>query len=105
MVAASTVHWLILLDTRFISASGAPAPRRAHVTVETISGNSDRNGATHWTRKNRLTPNSAAAASIDSRNGWAVSSRSAPPPPRRPAIAADRPQPRWRSAHRDTRGV
>ena len=46
--------------------------KKPGMNAETFSGNSDRNGATHCTSTNWLTPNTAASASIDSRNGCAV---------------------------------
>src|SRR6266550_1613893 len=90
IMAASTVHWLMLLDTRFMSAIGAWVTRRAQENAETFSGNSERNGATHWTSTNWLTPNSPATASIDSRNGWAVAYSSPPPVANSPPIGARR---------------
>src|SRR5437660_12017577 len=95
----------MLLDTMFISAMGAWVTRRAQRNADTFSGNSDRNGATHWTSTNWLTPSSPATASIDSRNGWAVTYRSAPPAPNNPMMAAGRRHPGWRYAQRDTAGV
>ncbi len=47
-IPTSKVHWLILLDTIFISAIGARSAVRAKYTVEAISGNSDTIGAIHW---------------------------------------------------------
>src|SRR5437667_320400 len=90
-MAARPVHWLMLLETRFISAMGARVTRRAQPSVDTISGNSDRNGATHCTRKNCPNPSSAATASIDSRKGCAVAYSNEPPAANSPPIAA-----RWR---------
>src|SRR6266568_8429532 len=95
----------MLLDSMFIIAIGAWVTRRAHWNAETFSGNSERNGATHCTSTNWLTPTTPATASIDSRNGWAVTYSSAPPTPNRPMIAAGRRQPRWRYAQRDTAGA
>src|SRR5438552_6620660 len=95
----------MLLDTMFISAMGAWVTRRAQRNAEIFSGNSERNGATHCTSTNWLTPTTPATASIDSRKGWAVTYSSAPPTVNRPMIAAGRRQPGWRYAHRDTAGA
>src|SRR6266849_4671418 len=95
----------MLLETMFMSAIGACVTRRAHPNVDTNSGNSDRNGATHWTRKNWLMPSVAATAIIDSRNGCAVTYSSPPPTANNPPIAAFCLQPGWRYAHRDTDGA
>ena len=62
----------MLLDTMFTSAIGAVRTRLAHWNADTFSGNSLRNGATHCTSTNWLTPTVPAIASIDSRNGCAV---------------------------------
>src|SRR5207245_2568632 len=67
----------MLLETMFMSAIGACVTRRAHPKVDTNSGNSDRKGATHCTRKNWLMPSVAATAIIDSRKGGAVTHSSA----------------------------
>src|SRR4029077_13257688 len=104
-MAASTVHWLMLLDTMFIRAMGACVTRRAQANDDTFSGNSERNGATHCTSTNWLTPSTPARASIDSMNGWAVTYSSAPPAPNNPAMAAGRRHRVWRYAQRATAGV
>src|SRR5258706_13817068 len=101
-MAARIVHWLMLLDTMFISAIGAWVTRRAHVNVDTNSGNSDRNGATHWTRKNWLMPISPANAVIDVRNGCAVTYSSSPPTANSPPTPACPRTPPGRQAPRDT---
>ena len=36
----------------FISATGARVTRRAQANAEVFSGNSERNGATHWMKTN-----------------------------------------------------
>src|SRR3954471_24445282 len=95
----------MLLDTMFISAIGACVTRRAQPNVETNSGNSDKNGATHCTRKNWLMPNAAATAIIEFKKGCAVAYNSAPPTANRPPIAAFCRQPRCRYAQRETRGA
>src|SRR2546430_11642619 len=91
----------MLLDTMFISAMGAWVTRRAQRNADTFSGNSERNGATHWTSTNWLTPKRPATASMDSRNGCAVAYNSPPPAANSPPIAAWRRQLRWRYAQRD----
>jgi len=65
IIAARMVHWLMLLETMFINAIGALVTRRAQLNVETNSGNSERNGAIHCTRKNWLMPSVAATAIIE----------------------------------------
>src|SRR6266581_5429206 len=56
IMAASTVHWLMLEDTMFMRAMGAWRMVEAHLKAETFSGNSERNGATHWMKTNSLMP-------------------------------------------------
>src|SRR6267143_2560116 len=84
IIAARIVHWWILLDTMFMSAMGARVTRRAQLNVETNSENSERNGATHWTRKNWLIPTTVASAIIEFRNGCAVTYNNTPPTPNNP---------------------
>src|SRR2546425_12921293 len=88
IIAARIVHWLILLETMFINAIGARVTRRAQLNVDTNSGNSERNGATHCTRKNWLMPSVAATAIIELRKGCAVTYSIAPPTASRPPMAA-----------------
>src|SRR5256885_15762840 len=95
----------MLLDTMFISAIGACVTRRAQPNVETNSGNSERNGATHCTKKNWLIPTVAASAIIELRNGCAVRNSSPPPTANSPPMAACFRHPGCWYAHRDTRGA
>src|SRR5882672_11205570 len=87
IIAARMVHWLMLLETMFINAIGALVTRRAQLNVETNSGNSERNGAIHCTRKNWLMPSIA------------------PPTANRPPMAAFCRHPGRRKAQRDTAGA
>ena len=49
------------------------APRQANSVTMTSSGASDAIGATHWTSRNSLIPNSCPVATSDSPNGCATS--------------------------------
>src|SRR5512141_3031844 len=102
MSAERIDHWLIVDETRFITAIGAFEICRAQLNAESFSGNSERNGATHWTKTNCETPNETASASIDSTKECAETSSSAPPTRKMPAIA--RPGRRRESAQRETAG-
>src|ERR1041384_135346 len=79
-IAASIVHWLIFELTMFINAIGALVTRRAQLNAETFSGNSDKNGATHWTNTNVEIPRPIATAFKLSRKGSAATYRIKPPP-------------------------
>src|SRR5947207_6073731 len=104
MSAERIDHWLIVEETRFITAIGAFVIWRAQLNAESFSGNSDRNGASHCTKTNCETPAATAIASIDSTNERAETRRIAPPTTKIPAIAQPRfPGPRS-SAQRETRG-
>src|SRR5258706_10014888 len=97
-------HWLMVEDTRFMTAIGAFVIWRAQLKAKSFSGNSERNGATHCTKTNAGTPAEIASASIDSTNAWAETRRIAPPTMKMPAMAhALRPGPN-ESAHRETAG-
>ena len=78
MSAERIDHWLIVDETRFMTAIGAFEIWRAQLNAESFSGNSERNGATHWTKTNGATPTEIASASIDSTNAWAETTRIAP---------------------------
>ena len=71
IIAASMVHWLMFADTMFISAIAALPRRRAQYMALIFSGNSDRNGATHWMNRYSETPKYTANCSMLSRNGCA----------------------------------
>src|SRR5664279_4246402 len=75
MSAERIDHWLIVDETRFITAIGAFVIVRAQLNAESFSGNSERNGATHWTKTNCETPAEIASASMDSTNAWADTAR------------------------------
>src|SRR5512140_1256012 len=97
-------HWLMVDDTRFMTAMGAFVICLAQLNAESFSGNSDRNGATHWTNTKGDTPAAIESASIDSTKEWAETARTAPPTTKIAAIAqARRPGPNER-AHRETAG-
>src|SRR5512132_2067162 len=100
--AERTPHWLMLEDTMFMRATGARVTRRAQANADVFSGNSDRNGATHWMNTNCEKPNVPASAIIEARNGSATKKMIAPPAARRPNTAAQRFAPFWDSAHFDT---
>ena len=89
-MAASTVHWLMLEETTFIRAMGAWRTVRDHRNAERNSGNSDRNGATHWMNTYSLMPRVRARAIRLSTKGWATKKRMAPPPRNIPTMAAPR---------------
>src|SRR5512140_2776978 len=99
MSAERIDHWLMVDETRFITAIGAFEIWRAQLNAESFSGNSERNGATHWTKTNCETPKEIASASIDSTNEWAETRRRSPPTTKIPAIAS--PFRFWRSAPRE----
>ena len=66
-VPTSSVHWLTFDDT------SAPSPafvlsRHANIPAISSSGASDASGASHFTRRNVLTPNSSPVATSDSAN-------------------------------------
>src|SRR5664280_786549 len=90
MSAERIDHWLIVDETRFITAIGAFVIWRAQLNAESFSGNSERNGATHWTKTNCETPAEIASASMDSTNAWADTARIAPPTRKMPAMAHPR---------------
>src|SRR6185295_314201 len=101
MSAERIDHWLIVEETRFITAIGAFVICRAQLKAESFSGNSERKGATHCTKTNGATPAATASASIDSTNACADSTRTRPPTTKMPAIAQPRfPGPLF-SAHRE----
>src|SRR3954471_16103637 len=83
-------HWLMLDETMLRSATGARVIRFAQEKAEVFSGNSERNGATHWMKTNWDIPNVAASAIIDLRNGSAMKKMTAPPPASRERTAAQR---------------
>src|ERR1035437_3719091 len=97
-------HWLMVDDTSFMPAIGAFEIWRAQLNADSFSGNSERNGATHWTKTNGDTPAAMDRASIDSTNAWAETARRSPPTTKIAAIAQARfPGPN-ESAHRETAG-
>ena len=104
MSAERIDHWLIVDETRFITAIGAFVIWRAQLNAESFSGNSERNGATHWTKTNCETPTEIASASMDSTNAWADTARSAPPTRKMPAMAHPRRRGPCARAQRDTAG-
>ncbi len=63
----------------FISATGARVIRRAQANAEVFSGNSERNGATHWMKTNWEIPRLTASASMELRKGSATKKMTAPP--------------------------
>src|SRR5512147_2246082 len=103
--AERTPHWLMLEDTMFIRATGARVTRRAQAKAEVFSGNSERNGATHWMKTNWEIPIVAARAIMEVRNGSATRKMMMPPRTRRPMTAAHLFQPLWESAHLETLGI
>src|SRR2546423_14922599 len=103
--AKSPPHWLMLEDPMFMSATGARVTRLAHANAEVFSGNSDRNGATHWMKTNWEIPKVAASAIIDARNGSATKKMIAPPAASSPPTAAHFRQPRCERAQRETLGI
>jgi hypothetical protein len=79
-----------LLDAMFMSAI-PPLPRLfAQYVVVVNSGNSDRNGATHWTNTNCETPITPASPIMLERNGCATSASAPPPTTNSAAIASHR---------------
>src|SRR5664279_4581973 len=92
-------HWLIVDETRFMTAIGAFVIWRAQLNADSFSGNSERNGATHWTKTNGATPAAIASASMDSTNACAETTRRRPPTTKIPAIAQPRRPGPCRSAH------
>src|SRR5713101_5366326 len=97
-------HWLMVEDTRFITAMGAFVIWRAQLNAESFSGNSERNGATHCTKTNAGTPAAIASASIDSTNACAETRRIAPPTTKMPTMTQALRPGQKESAHRETAG-
>ncbi len=77
----------------FIRATGARVTRRAQANADVFSGNSERNGATHWMKTNCDMPRLTARASMEFRKGSATKKMIAPPPRRSDPTAAQRPAP------------
>src|SRR5262252_65137 len=88
--------------TMFIRDRGADVTRLAQLNAETFSGNSDRNGATHWTNTNVEMPSPAASALRLPRNGGAATYRRTPPTRNSPAISEFRTGRLWASIMRGT---
>src|SRR5881296_2811040 len=74
-------------DTMFISAIEDFPGRRAQYMALSFSGNSDRNGATHWMNRYSDTPKYTANRSMLRRNGAAATYRMRPPPANSRVIA------------------
>src|SRR5215813_12638782 len=92
-------------ETMFIRATGARLTRRAQANAEVFSGNSERNGATHWMKTNWDIPRLTASDSMDFRNGSAIRAMTTPPPKRRRPTAPQRFHPSWERAQREIGGT